>query len=163
VRAYNIRGCIKKFPDWVENEIYVCLWYYSLRSNTKGCDGKTHYVDSQNSDTTAPSDSYTICNFRSRRPVRKLLDALMYVFMHVCMRMCVCVHVCTCVYIYICIDAYFKGKVVPVLWAPGHEGVLGEWRYGSTNSWPWYLMEESGQLHSPAALHPGKEPLLLAA
>jgi hypothetical protein len=26
-----------------------------LRSNTKGYDGKTHYTDSQNSDTTAPS------------------------------------------------------------------------------------------------------------
>jgi hypothetical protein len=26
-----------------------------LRSNTKGYDGKTHYTDSKNSDTTAPS------------------------------------------------------------------------------------------------------------
>jgi hypothetical protein len=37
------------------NEIYAYLWYYSLRSNTKGYGGKTHYADSQNSDTTAPS------------------------------------------------------------------------------------------------------------
>jgi hypothetical protein len=28
---------------------------YLLRSNTKGYGGKTHYTDSQNSDTTAPS------------------------------------------------------------------------------------------------------------
>jgi hypothetical protein len=27
---------------------------HSLRSNTKGYDGKTHYNDSQNSDTTVP-------------------------------------------------------------------------------------------------------------
>jgi hypothetical protein len=27
-----------------------------------------------------------------------------------------------------------KGKVVPVLWGPRHEGVLGEWRYSSTPS-----------------------------
>jgi hypothetical protein len=36
------RGCIQKFPDWVDNEIYAYLWYYSLRSNTKGYDVKTH-------------------------------------------------------------------------------------------------------------------------
>jgi hypothetical protein len=52
----NIRGCIQKFPDWVDNEIYAYLWYYSLRSNTKGYGGKIHYTDSKNSDTTAPSD-----------------------------------------------------------------------------------------------------------
>jgi hypothetical protein len=38
----------------VDNEIYAYLWYYSLRSNTKDYDGKTHQTDSQNSDTTAP-------------------------------------------------------------------------------------------------------------
>jgi hypothetical protein len=38
------------------NEICAYLWYYSLRSNTKGYGGKTHYTDSQNSDIiTAPS------------------------------------------------------------------------------------------------------------
>jgi hypothetical protein len=35
--------------------IYDQLWYYSLRSNTKGYGGKTHQTDSENSDTTAPS------------------------------------------------------------------------------------------------------------
>jgi hypothetical protein len=37
------------------NEIYAYLWYYTLRSNTHGYGGKTHYSDSQNSDTTVPS------------------------------------------------------------------------------------------------------------
>jgi len=26
----NIRVCIQKFPDWVDNEIYAYLWYCSL-------------------------------------------------------------------------------------------------------------------------------------
>jgi hypothetical protein len=46
-----IRRCIQKFPDWVDNEKNK----HSLRSNTKGYGGETHYADSQNSDTTAPS------------------------------------------------------------------------------------------------------------
>jgi hypothetical protein len=48
-----LRGCIQKFPDWVDNEINNNK--HSLRSNTKGYGSKTHYSDSQNSDTTAPS------------------------------------------------------------------------------------------------------------
>jgi len=36
------------------NEIYSYLWYYSLRSNTKGYGGRTHNTDSQNSDIIAP-------------------------------------------------------------------------------------------------------------
>jgi hypothetical protein len=48
------RGCIQKFPDWVDNEINNNN-KHSLRSNTKGYGGKSHYTDSQNSDTTAPS------------------------------------------------------------------------------------------------------------
>jgi len=35
--------------------------------------------------------------------------------------------------------------------APRHEGVLGEWRYSTTHSWPRYQMEVSGQLHVPAS------------
>jgi hypothetical protein len=49
-----VRGCIQTFPDWVHNEINNNN-KHSLRSNTKGYGGKTHYTDSQNSDTTAPS------------------------------------------------------------------------------------------------------------
>jgi hypothetical protein len=44
-------------------------------------------------------------------------------------------------------------------WAPRYEGVLGEWRYSSTHSWPRHYMEVGGQLHSPAALFLGKDPL----
>jgi hypothetical protein len=47
------RGCIQKFQDWVDNEINSNK--HLLRSNTKVYGGKTHYTDSQNSDTTAPS------------------------------------------------------------------------------------------------------------
>jgi hypothetical protein len=43
VKRWVIRGCIQKFPDWVDNEINN---KHSLR---------THYTDSQNSDTTASS------------------------------------------------------------------------------------------------------------
>jgi hypothetical protein len=55
----------------------------------------------------------------------------------------------------------YKGKVVPVLlnWAQSYEGVLGEWRYSSTNSLT-SVLDGSGQLHAPAALPPGKEPLV---
>jgi len=27
---FKIRGCIQKFPDWVDDEIYAYLWYCSL-------------------------------------------------------------------------------------------------------------------------------------
>jgi len=33
LRNRKVRGCIQKFPDWVDNEIYAYLWYYSFRSN----------------------------------------------------------------------------------------------------------------------------------
>jgi hypothetical protein len=49
------RGCIQKFPDWVDKEIYAYLWYYSLKSNTKGYGRKISYTDSQDSDTTEPN------------------------------------------------------------------------------------------------------------
>jgi hypothetical protein len=52
VSSGEVRGCIQKFPDWVDNEINN---KHSLRSKTKSYSGKTHYTDSQNSDTTAPS------------------------------------------------------------------------------------------------------------
>jgi hypothetical protein len=45
----------KKFPDWVDKEIYDYNNKHSLRSNEEGCGGRTHYTDSQNSDITAPS------------------------------------------------------------------------------------------------------------
>jgi hypothetical protein len=52
----NVQGRIQKFPDWVDNEINKnSNNEHSLRSNTKSYGGKTHWTDSQNSDTTAPS------------------------------------------------------------------------------------------------------------
>jgi len=50
-----IRGCIQKFPDWVDKEIYSYIWYYSLKSNTKGYGGKTYYTDPHNSDKIVPN------------------------------------------------------------------------------------------------------------
>jgi hypothetical protein len=46
----HIRGCIQKFPDWVDNAYNNT---HSFRSDAKGHGDKTHYTDSQNSDTTA--------------------------------------------------------------------------------------------------------------
>jgi hypothetical protein len=54
VRWY-IRGCIRKFLDWVINEVYAYNNKHSLRSNTNGYGSKTPYTDSQNSDTTVLS------------------------------------------------------------------------------------------------------------
>jgi hypothetical protein len=51
----NIWGCSQNFLDSADIEIYAHNNKHSLRSNTKGYGGKTHYTDSQNSDTTAPS------------------------------------------------------------------------------------------------------------
>jgi hypothetical protein len=50
-----LRGCIQKFPDWVDNEINNNNNKHSLRSNIKGYGDKTHWTDPQNSDTTALS------------------------------------------------------------------------------------------------------------
>jgi hypothetical protein len=38
----RIRGCIQKFPDWVDNEIYAYNNKHSLGRNTKRYGGKTH-------------------------------------------------------------------------------------------------------------------------
>jgi hypothetical protein len=40
----RIWACIQKFPDWVDNEINNNK--HSLRSDTKGYGGKTHWTDS---------------------------------------------------------------------------------------------------------------------
>jgi hypothetical protein len=37
-----MRGCIQKFPDWVDNEIDAYNNKYSLWSNEKSYGGKTH-------------------------------------------------------------------------------------------------------------------------
>jgi hypothetical protein len=53
-----------------------------------------------------------------------------------------------------------KGKVVSVNWAPRHEDVLWEWTYSFTHSLTSALDGGECQLHAPAALPPGKEPLV---
>jgi hypothetical protein len=50
----QIRRCIQKFPEKVDNEINNNN-KHSLRSNKKDYGRKTHQTDSQNSDTTASS------------------------------------------------------------------------------------------------------------
>jgi len=81
----SVRGCIQKFPDWVDNEIYAYFSYYLLRSNTKDYGGKptrlTHEMATQ---LHLVAESCTICNFRSRRPVRKLLDTPSYLYFPEC-------------------------------------------------------------------------------
>jgi hypothetical protein len=52
-RLLHIRGYIQKFPDYVDNEINNNTNKHSLRGNIQGYGSKTHYTDSQNSDTTA--------------------------------------------------------------------------------------------------------------
>jgi hypothetical protein len=74
---YALRGCIQKFSDWVDKEIKAYNYKHSLRRNTKGYDGKTHYTDSHNMiKLHLVADNSTICSSRSRRLVRKLLDTL---------------------------------------------------------------------------------------
>jgi hypothetical protein len=38
----QIRECIQKFQDWVDNEIYAYNNKHLLRSNKEGYGGKTH-------------------------------------------------------------------------------------------------------------------------
>jgi hypothetical protein len=38
----HIQGCIQKFPDWFDNEIYAYNNKPLLRNNTKGYGNKTH-------------------------------------------------------------------------------------------------------------------------
>jgi hypothetical protein len=37
-----LQGCIQKFPDWFDNEIYAYNNKLSLRSNKKGYGGNAH-------------------------------------------------------------------------------------------------------------------------
>jgi hypothetical protein len=75
--SFGLRGCIQKFQDLVDNEINNNN-EHSLRSNTKGYGGKTHYTDSQNNGTHLVEERCTICSSLFLRPVRKFLDAPSY-------------------------------------------------------------------------------------
>jgi hypothetical protein len=69
----NKRGCIQKFPDWINNEIYAYLWYYSFLAAK--LTRLTHRIEIQ---LHLVAESYIIRSSRSRRPVRKLLDTPSY-------------------------------------------------------------------------------------
>jgi hypothetical protein len=89
------RGCIQKFPDWVDNEIYAYKNKHSLRSNTKGYGGKTLYTDSQNSDTNALSgrELYHLQFSLQAASPETFWYTLVYVYVYMSVCMCVCVHI----------------------------------------------------------------------
>jgi hypothetical protein len=60
-----VRGCIQKFPDWVDNEIQRVMAAKLTRLTNKIAI-QLHLV----------AESCTIFSSRSRQPVRKLLDTL---------------------------------------------------------------------------------------
>jgi hypothetical protein len=88
----HIRGCIQTFPDWIDKDIYAYLWYYSLRSNTKGYGAKlTRMIHKIAIQLRLLAESCTICSSRSRRPETfGYTHVCLYVRMYVCM----CVYVC---------------------------------------------------------------------
>jgi len=75
IKESNIRGYIQKFPDWVDNIIYAYNNKYSLRTTKSVMAAKptrlTHKIAIK---LPLVAERCTICSFRSRRPVRKLLD-----------------------------------------------------------------------------------------
>jgi hypothetical protein len=75
IQWWDLRGCIQKFPDSVDNEIYAYNNKHSLRSNTKSYGGKlttlTHKIAIQ---LHLVAESCTIWSSRSRWPVRELSD-----------------------------------------------------------------------------------------
>jgi len=78
-----VQGCIQKFPDWVDKEIYAHNNKHSLRRNTKVVVAKlirlTHKIAIQ---PHLVAECCTIFSSRSRRPVRKLLDTFSYDVRH---------------------------------------------------------------------------------
>jgi hypothetical protein len=72
-----ILGCIQKFHDWVGNEITNTCWEATQRVMAAKLTGLTHNIAIQ---LHLVAESCNICSSLSRRPVRKLLDTLSYVF-----------------------------------------------------------------------------------
>jgi hypothetical protein len=77
---YRIRGCIQKFPDWVDNEITTTtttntLWEATQRVMAAKLLRLTHKIAIQ---LHLVAHSCTICSSRSRWPVRELLDTPSY-------------------------------------------------------------------------------------
>jgi hypothetical protein len=73
----NTRGCIQKFPDWVNNEIITIntCWEATQRVMAAKLTRLTHKIAIQ---LHLVAESCTICSSRSRSPVRKLLDTPSY-------------------------------------------------------------------------------------
>jgi hypothetical protein len=71
---YSIRGCIQKFPNWVDNEINT-RWEATQSVMAAKLTRPTHKILIQ---LHLVAESYTICSSRSRRPARKLLDIPSY-------------------------------------------------------------------------------------
>jgi hypothetical protein len=72
----TVRECIQKFPDWVDNEIKTnTRWEATQRVIAAKITRLTHRIVIQ---LHLVAESCTICSYRSRRPVRKLLDTPLY-------------------------------------------------------------------------------------
>jgi hypothetical protein len=75
----SVWGCIQKFPDWIDNEIYAyknTRWEATQRVMAAKLTRLTHKIAIQ---LHLVAESCTTCSFRARRPVRKLLDTPSYV------------------------------------------------------------------------------------
>jgi hypothetical protein len=74
--SIRVRGCIQKFPDWVDNETTTNTRWEATRSvmATK-LTTLTHKIAIQ---LHLVAESCTISSSRSKRPVRKLLDTPSY-------------------------------------------------------------------------------------
>jgi hypothetical protein len=70
----NIRGCIQKFPDWVITKCTLTTMNTRWEAIKRVMAAKfTRLTDRIAIQLHLVAESRTICSFRSRRPVRKLL------------------------------------------------------------------------------------------
>jgi hypothetical protein len=87
-------GCIRKFPDWVDEEITLITinicWEATQRVMAAQLTRLTHKIAKLTRLThkiAIPlhlvAESCTICSSRSRQPVRKLLDTPSYVYLDI--------------------------------------------------------------------------------
>jgi hypothetical protein len=74
----DIRGCIQKFPDWVDNEINKIntRWEATQRIMVPKLTRLIHKIAIQ---LHLVAERCTTCSSRSRQPVRKLLDTPSYI------------------------------------------------------------------------------------
>jgi hypothetical protein len=78
ISSFILQGCIQKFPDWVDNEIYA--YNTSWEATQRGMETKiTRLIHKIAIQLHLVAESCTICSSRSRRQVRKLLVTASYV------------------------------------------------------------------------------------